>query len=104
MRRRSRTNSSLKSSPGSVMGGVAKSGNVYTLSGIERVASIITRRTQSQVLSELLNDLERQTKIVEYKYLEVCDTLVTAMEALVKHYASTLGTDTIEEESTRETL
>ena len=54
--------------------GVDESGSAFTTYGPVRAGLITTHRTQSQALSELLNDLERRVEILESKYLEVCAT------------------------------
>ena len=55
--------------------GQGESGSVSTTYGCERVDGITSHRIQSQALSELLNDLERQVEILESRFLEVLDTL-----------------------------
>ena len=53
--------------------GVGESGSAYTISGWQRADGITSHRIQSQALSELLSDLERQVEILEYRFLEVLD-------------------------------
>ena len=80
-----------------VGGGRDASGSVSTIYGLERVAGTTVRKTQSQVLSELLSELERQVEIQESKYLKVCDTLITVTKHLAKLSAITLSTATTED-------
>ena len=54
--------------------GVDESGSAFTTYGPVRAGLITTHRTQSQALSELLNDLERRVEVLESRYSEVCAT------------------------------
>jgi predicted house-cleaning noncanonical NTP pyrophosphatase (MazG superfamily) len=53
-----------------------------------------THRTHDQALSELLSCLEREVEILEYKYLEVLDTLMDVTERLVRLTSLLLPTNT----------
>jgi len=70
-----------------VQGGVGLESNGYvcTIYGCESHASttlpLISKEAQ---LSELLNDLEKQVETLEYKYLEACAILSTAMARLAE--------------------
>ena len=70
-----------------VQGGVGLESNGYvcTIYGCESHASttlpLISKEAQ---LSELLSDLERQVETLEYKYLEACAILSTAMARLAE--------------------
>ncbi len=77
--------------------GKENNGSVSTIYGLERVAGTTVHKTQSQVPSELLSELERQVEILESKYLKVCDTLITVTEHLVKLSAITSSTVTIKD-------
>ncbi len=50
-----------------------------------------------QALSVLLNDLEKKTDDLEFRYLKVLDTFLNVMERLVKQNAFGIDTDTIKE-------
>lgn len=54
--------------------GVGESGSASTIYGCERVNGITWHRTQLALLSESLNDLERQVEMLESRFLEVLDT------------------------------
>ena len=90
--RKKRTEPLLNATPGQVGTGATANGSVSTISGLESLASITSRRTQrDQVLSELLNSLENEVEILEFKYFEVLNTLTSVTEILVRHYATTIG-------------
>lgn len=64
--------------------GEEESGNAFSLYGPKRAGLITTPRTQSQVLLELLNCLEREVESLNSKYCEAYVTLVNVMEHLVR--------------------
>jgi len=82
--RRNRTSVSARPTLRLVGDGVKKNGSAYTTSGWRSQNGTISHRTQSQALSELLNDLERQTQDLESRFLEACVTLNTATARLVE--------------------
>ncbi len=57
--------------------GVEGNGSASTIFGPVKAGLTTSHRTRSQALSELLNELERQIDDLEYRYLEVLDTLST---------------------------
>lgn len=83
--RRGRTGQQPKSMLGLASVGEDESGSVWKNSGLPRVASITTQRTnKDQALTELLRSWEKQAETLESKYLEVLDTLIDVMEHLVR--------------------
>ena len=66
--------------------------NVSSNFGPVRAGLITTRRTQSQVLTELLNSLDFGIAEQSFKFSQVLDTLADVTERLAKLYASTLDT------------
>ena len=66
-------------------GGQGESGYVFDRFGPVKAGLIPTQPTLDQQLEELLSCLESKVTILESKYSEVCDTLIDAMELLVKH-------------------
>ena len=65
-------------------GGEEKSGSALSCYGPMRAGLTTSQRTQSQALSESLNDLESGVQTLESRYLEVCATLNIVMSDLVK--------------------
>ena len=65
-------------------GGVENSGTVSTPFGPLRAGILTSQPTQLQALEESLKCLEKQVATLESKYLEVCDTLISVTEALVR--------------------
>ena len=53
--------------------GLGNNGSAYTTSGLKNPDGITSHRIQSQALSELLNDLEREVEALESRFLEVLD-------------------------------
>ena len=82
--RRNRTNVSQRPMLRLVGDGEGSNGSASKIYGCESHASTTTQRTQSQALSELLNDLERQTQDLESRFLEACVTLNTVTARLVE--------------------
>ena len=82
--RRNRTSVSQRPMLRLVGDGEGSNGSASKIYGCESHASTTTQRTQSQALSELLNDLERKTQDLEFRYLEACATLNTVMARLVE--------------------
>ena len=74
--------------------GEEENGNAFSLYGPKRAGLITTPRTQSQVLLELLNCLEREVESLNSKYCEAYVTLVNVMEHLVKLTSLLLDTNT----------
>lgn len=80
-----------------VQGGAGQenNGSASTIYGCESHASTTLQAISREVqLSELLNDLERQVQILEYKYSEVLDTWLTATTHLVRLLPSIIDEDT----------
>ena len=79
-----------------VLGGKEKSGSAYTPFGPLKVGLITTQSTnKGQVLTELLNSLERKIAELNTKSSEVLNTYRNDTELPAKHSTSTLETDTI---------
>lgn len=64
--------------------GEEENGNAFSLYGPKRAGLITTPRTHDQVLSELLNSLEKEVESLNSKYSEVLDTLESATKHLVR--------------------
>ena len=92
-----------------VLGGDGQggSGSVSTTYGCGRVDGItwhshLTQRViQDQALSELLNDLERQVEILEFRFLEVLDTLSIDILRPAERLLTILNGNTIREDTTK---
>ena len=82
--RRNRTSESQRPMLKLVGDGEGSNGSASKIYGCESHASTTTQKTQSQALSELLNDLERQTQDLESRFLEACVTLNTVTARLVE--------------------
>jgi hypothetical protein len=82
--RRNRTSESQRPMLRLVGDGEGRSGSASKIYGPVRAGLTTTQRTQSQALSESLNDLERQTQDLESRFLEACATLNTVMARLVE--------------------
>lgn len=80
-------------------GGEVESGNASSPFGPKR-AGLTTSQLTNKVaqLSGLLNDLERKTDDLEYRYLEVLGTFISVMNLLVERGAFIKDTDTTKEE------
>jgi hypothetical protein len=74
--------------------GEGESGSASTIFGPVKAGLTSTHKTQDQVLSELLNSLEREVEILNSKYCEAYVTLVSVMEHLVRLNALLISTDT----------
>lgn len=64
--------------------GEEENGNAFSLYGPKRAGLITTPRTHDQVLSELLNSLEREVEDLNSKYCEAYVTLISALDLLVR--------------------
>jgi len=64
--------------------GEDESGSASTIYGPVRAGLTTSHRTHDQVLSELLNSLEREVESLNSKYCEAYVTLVSVMEHLVR--------------------
>ncbi len=82
--RRKRTSVSGRPTLRLVGDGVEENGSASTTYGWLSQSGTISQRTQSQQLSELLNDLERQTQDLESRFLEACVTLNIVTARLVE--------------------
>ena len=74
--------------------GEEENGNAFSLYGPKRAGLITTPRTHDQVLSELLNSLEREVEDLNSKYCEAYVTLINVMEHLVRLTDLLLPTNT----------
>jgi len=80
-------------------GGEEENGNASSPYGPKRAGLITSQPTNKEAqLSVLLNDLERETDDLEYRYLEALDTFISVMNLLVERGAFTRSTDTTKEE------
>jgi hypothetical protein len=81
-----------------VSGGVGESGSVYSPFGPVRAGLITTQRTsEDQVLTELLNSLERKIVDLSIRSCEVLNTFLNDTEHLAKQKISFSNTDIINE-------
>ena len=80
-------------------GGVGESGVVSTTYGWQRVGGTTSHRIQSQALSELLNELERQVGNLESRFLEVLDILSIDILRPAGRLLSTANSITTREDS-----
>ena len=78
-------------------GGEGESGPASSPFGPLRVGLIQSRITQDQVLSELLNDLERRIDDLRFRFFTVLDTLNTDTDLLALQELSFPSTDGIKE-------
>ena len=76
--------------------GQDESGSAFTTSGCESQGGITSHKILSHRLSELLNDLERQVEILEYKYSEVLGTSIADTILPAVRLLSTTREDTTE--------
>ena len=96
--RRKRTNASPNFTLIQGGGGEEESGSVSNPYGPVRAGLTTSPQINKvQVLSGLLNDLEKKTDDLEYRYLKVLDTFLNVMERLVKQKRFGIDTDTIRE-------
>jgi hypothetical protein len=81
-----------------VSGGVGERASAYSPFGPVRVGLITTQRTnEDQVLTELLNSLERKITDLNIKSLEVLNTYLSDTEHLARHTDSFSRIDIIDE-------
>lgn len=86
--------------PQQVGTGAVDSGSASTIFGPVKAGLTTSHKTnKDQALSELLNSLEKEVEILEFKFLEVLSTLTSVTEILVRHYVTT-----IEKGGTKESL
>jgi len=64
--------------------GEDESGSASTIYGPVRAGLTTSHRTHDQVLSELLNSLEREVESLNSKYCEAYVTLTSALDLLVR--------------------
>ncbi len=64
--------------------GEGESGSASTIFGPVKAGLTTSHRTQNQVLSELLNCLEREVESLNSKYCEAYVTLMSVMEHLAR--------------------
>ena len=74
--------------------GEKENGNAFSLYGPKRAGLITTPRTHNQVLSELLNSLEREVENLNSKYCEAYVTLLDVMTRLARLTDLLLPTNT----------
>jgi len=92
--RRTITRSSQRTTLRLVSGGKEESGSAYSPFGPVRVGLITTQKTnEDQVLTELLNSLERKITDLNIKSLEVLNTYLSDTEHPARHTGSSLRTD-----------
>ena len=78
-----------------VSGGVGESGSASSPFGPLKVGLIISQRTnEDQVLTELLNSLERQIADLSIRSCEVLNIFLSDTKHLVRHTDSFSNTDT----------
>ena len=78
-----------------VSGGKGESGSAYSPFGPVRAGLITTQRTnEDQVLTELLNSLEREIAELSIKSCEVLNIFLNDTKHLVKHTSSFSSTST----------
>ena len=98
--RRTITRSSQRTTLRRVGTGEEESGSAYSPFGPVRAGLITTPRTsEDQVLTELLNSLEKQIADLSIKSLEVLNTFLKDTKHLVKHTSSFSSIDIIEEDN-----
>ena len=95
--KRTITRSSQRTTLRLVLGGVEESGSAYSPFGPVRAGLTIMQRTnEDQVLTELLNSLERKIVELSIKSCEVLNIFLKDTKPLVKHtssFSSTTITD-----------
>ena len=90
---------SQKSMRGLRLVGEEENGNAFSLYGPVKAGLTIPQRTNKEVqLTESLNGLERQVETLESRYLEVLDTLNTAIKHLAVLLPFTTSAITIDKE------
>ena len=89
------TRSSQRTTLRLVSGGVGESGSASSPFGPVRAGLITTQRTnEDQVLTELLNSLERQIADLSIRSCEVLNIFLSDTEHPVRHITSSSNTDT----------
>jgi hypothetical protein len=92
--RRTITKSSQRTTLRLVSGGVGESGSASSPFGPLKVGLIISQRTnEDQVLTELLNSLERQIADLSIRSCEVLNIFLSDTKHLVRHTSSFSRTD-----------
>jgi hypothetical protein len=87
--------SSRKTTLRLVSAGVGESGSAYSPFGPVRAGLITTQRTsEDQVLTELLNSLERKIAELSIRSCEVLNIFLSDTKHLVRHTNSFSNTDT----------
>ena len=98
--RRTITRRSQRTTLRLVSGGVGESGSAYSPFGPVRAGLITTQRTnEDQVLTELLNSLEREIVELSIKSCEVLNIFLKDTKHLVSHtssFSSTTTTNVVE--------
>ena len=94
MNRRRRTSDSPANTPVLRLVGKDERASACSNYGPVRAGLITTRRTEDQVLTELLNSLENKIADQSYRFSEVCATLANDIFPLVVRLLSTKDTDT----------
>jgi len=93
--KRTITRSSQRTTLRLVSGGVGERASAYSPFGPVRAGLITTQRTnEDQVLTELLNSLERKIVELNIKSLEVLNTYLNDTEHPARHTDSFSNTDT----------
>ena len=96
--RRTTTERSQRTTLRLVSGGVGESGSAYSPFGPVRAGLITTQRTsEDQVLTELLNSLERKIAELSIKSCEVLNIFLSDTKHLVRHTSSFSRTDITDE-------
>jgi len=92
--RRTITERSQRTTLRLVLGGVGESGSASSPFGPLKVGLIISQRTnEDQVLTELLNSLERQITDLSIRSCEVLNIFLSDTKHLVRHTSSFSRTD-----------
>ena len=92
--RRNATGRSPRATLRLVGAGVGESGSAYSPFGPVRAGLITMQRTnEDQVLTELLNSLERKIAELNIRSLEVLNTYLSDTIPLVRHTSSSYNTD-----------
>ena len=93
--KRTITRSSQRTTLRLVSGGVEESGSVYSPFGPVRAGlTTMPRTNEDQVLTELLNSLEREIAELSIKSCEVLNIFLSDTKHLVKHTSSFSSTTT----------
>jgi hypothetical protein len=96
--RRTITESSQRTTLRLVSGGVGESGSAYSPFGPVRAGLITTQRTsEDQVLTELLNSLERKIAELSIRSCEVLNIFLSDTKHLVRRTSSFSRTDITDE-------